>query len=210
MASRHAFFMLSFATLAAAGCATPSRTAGAECAAVGAGVGFVLCKVFGGSDQGCAAVAAIGGGLGGLGCYGYASSLEKRRESLQGKENDLDARIAYVRGLNEDGEKLNVALREKVEATSRRQDQLLAQVSQGKASSQQLAKERQQIGADLASARQQAALQQGAFEEAKRYRASLVRPSPPLDAELARQQQVVVQTQGYVDTLARLNERVPA
>jgi|UPI0006471F23 DNA repair exonuclease SbcCD ATPase subunit len=202
--------MLSFTAFVAAGCATQSQTAGAECAAVGAGVGYALCKAFGRSDRDCAAFAVVGGGLSGLGCYSYASNLEKRRQGLQGKENNLDARIAYVRGLNEDGEKLNVALREKIEATGKRQEQLLAQVNQGRATSRQLADERRQIGADLDTARRQAQLQQDAFEEAKRYRASLARPSPPLDAALARQQQVVAQTQGHVDTLTRLNERVPA
>lgn len=210
MTSRLATSMLSFAVFAAAGCATQSQTAGAECAAVGVGVGYGLCKAFGRSDRECAAFAVVGGAVGGIGCYSYASNLEKRRNSLAGKEDNLDARIAYVRGLNEDGEKLNAALREKVDVASKRQHQLLAQINQGKTTSAQLAKERQQIGADLDSARQQALLQQNAFDEAKRYRAKLTRPSPVLDSELARQQQVVAQTQGYVDTLARLNERVPA
>lgn len=210
MTSRFANFILSFTALTAAGCATQSQTAGAECAAVGAGVGYGLCKALGRSDGECAVFAVVGGAVGGLGCYSYASNLEMRRKSLAGKEDNLDARIAYVRGLNEDGEKLNAALREKIDVASKRQGQLLAQVNQGKATSQQLAKERQQIGADLDSARQQALLQQDAFEEAKRYRAKLTRPSPSLDAELARQQQVVAQTQAYVDTLSRLNERVPA
>lgn len=189
-----------------AGCATNQQTASLECGAGGALVGYVACKALGGTDANCAKFAVVGGGVGALACYSYAARLEKRRQQLAGRENDLDARLRYVRGLNEDGEKLNAELRGRVEVASRRSEELTAQIGRNRASADLLAKERSRLDGELKAAKEQVALQRDALSEVKTFQAK--RTSADLDAEIAKQDRLLADARRQVDTLASLRERV--
>jgi hypothetical protein len=191
-----------------AGCATPEQNASLECGAGGVAVGYVACKLMGNSDASCARFAVVAGGIGAAACYSYASNLEKRRQQLAGHENDLNARLQYVRGLNEDGQKLNSELQTRVAAATRRTGELQAQISQNRASGDQLAKERQRLDDELKNANQQVALQREALSEVKTYRSQRKQPSQDLDAEIAKQDRLLADAQRQVDTLASLRERV--
>lgn len=189
----------------AAGCATQHQTAVTECAVGGAGLGLVLCKVFGKSDRECAAFIAVGGGLGAGGCHIYATALADRRKQLAGRENDLDAQLQYVRGLNEDVQRLNADLRARVDAATQRSRELAAQVGRGGDSA---ATERRRLDDEVKAANQQVELQKSAFQEAKTYQSKRAAPSPALDAEIARQDRLLADAQRQVATLASLKERV--
>jgi hypothetical protein len=191
-----------------AACATPEQNASLECGAGGVAVGYLACKMMGKSDADCARFAVVTGGVGAVACYSYASRLEKRRQQLAGHENDLDARLQYVRGLNEDGQKLNNELRERVAAASKRTSELETQVSLNRASGDRLAKERQRLDDELKNANQQVALQREAINEVKTYQSRRRQPSPDLDAEIAKQDRLLADAQRQVDTLASLRERV--
>lgn len=188
------------------GCATQEQTASIECGAGGAAAGYLLCKVLGKSDRDCAAFAVVGGGVGAGGCYTYASRLEKRRKQLAGRENELDAQLQYVRGLNEDGQRLNSELRERVNVATRHAQEL--SVKANRASASAVATERQRLDAEVKAARQQVELQRGALQEAKTFQTKRQTPSPDLNAEIAKQDRLLLEAQRQVATLASLQERV--
>src|SRR6266705_1901028 len=99
--------------VASCGSDPQTRSAG-EGAGVGAVAGAAICA-FAHCDRGqyaaaIAAGAAVGAGIG----YTLAANIEKRRQQLADKENDLDARLEYVRGLNQDTEQFNRKVREQV------------------------------------------------------------------------------------------------
>lgn len=204
-----------------AGCTTmggtPGRagTAALECGAVGAGGGFLACKLLGGSDAMCAGIAAGAGALGGGVCYGFASNYEKRRQELAGKENDLDARLEYVRGLNEDAEKLNRELNARVEEISERTDKIVAQINQGTISSQELAKEREALLKEEKAAREQVEVEKAALEDMKRFQAEQLRKAgedkaihAELDAEIRKQERLLKETQSATTAFATQRQRI--
>lgn len=189
-----------------AGCATNQQTASLECGAGGAAVAYVACKALGGTDANCARFAVVGGGVGAVACYSYAGRLEKRRQQLAGQENNLDARLRYVRGLNEDSEKLNAELRGRVEVASKRSDELQAQMSKSRVSADVLAKERSRLDGELKAANDQVALQRDALTEVKTFQAK--RTTADLDAEIAKQDRLLADARRQVETLASFRERV--
>jgi DNA-binding PucR family transcriptional regulator len=204
---------LRWATLTAVGlltvgCATQQQTATVQCGVGGAAIGFLACRLLGNSAERCAAIAAVGAGVGAAACYSYAGNLEKRRKELAGRENDLDARLQYVRGLNEDAEKLNTELSERVALATRRSNELLAQVQAKRASAGELAKERAHLDDELKVANAQVALQRDAATEMKVYRAKRTAPSANLDAQIAQQDRLLAQTERHVETLASTRERI--
>ena len=188
------------------GCATQEQTASLECGAGAAAAGYLLCKAMGKSDRDCAAFAVVGGGVGAGVCYSYASNLEKRRKQLAGRENDLDAQLQYVRGLNEDGQRLNDELRQRVNVATQRAHELQAQAN--RASASQVAQERQRLDSEVKAAKQQVELQKNALQEVKTFQAKRRTPSADLDAEIAKQDRLLADAQRQVAALASLQERV--
>jgi gas vesicle protein len=190
-------------------CATQTGTATVEGAALGAGGGYLACKLLGGSDSKCLAAAAVGATIGAVVSYSFATDLQKRKKELAGKENDLDARIRYVRGLNQDGQKLNEKLRTTVAEADNRTTVLLQQLKSKNSSAVQLASARERLSKEIDAAQEQAQLQRKAYEEVRLYRSGLKQKSSPLDTEIASQEQIVAETQLHVNELLRLRERVP-
>jgi chromosome segregation ATPase len=193
---------------AVAGCATRQQTSSLECGAGTAAVAYVACKLLGNSDASCARFAVVGGGVGAAACYSYAGRLEKRRQQLTGREQDLNARLQYVRGLNEDGRQLNAELRGRVNAASERVADLRSQVGGDKASAKRVANERQRLDDEIKVANQQVALQSNALSEVKTYRAQARPASLDLDSEIAKQDRLLADAQRQVAALASLRERV--
>lgn len=197
------------ACAALVGCQTTSQTASLQCGAGGAVGGYLLCKALGGSDAQCLGAGAVIGAGGAALCYNYASNLERRRAELAGHENDLNARIRYVRGMNEDTEKLNAELGERVAATTRSTDELVAQIQQRRITQQQLAKERQARDDEVKAARAQVTKGEGALQEVKAYRAQRGgTASPELDQAIARQEKLLVDAQRQVQLLSVQRARV--
>lgn len=209
MNDRSRLWIAGSSTLLLAACASQPGNSAVEGAAIGGIAGYALCKMAGHSDRDCQRFAVVTGGITAAVMYNYASNLEKRRKELAGRENNLDARIAYVKGLNEDGQKLNEDLRTRVLAADKRTGELLAQVQQNRASAKSLQAARSQLSKDVDAAQQQARSQQEAYDEVRRYRAGLRQPSRALDTEVARQEQIVAETQGHVNQLLSLRERIP-
>ena len=111
------------------GCSTPSQRAKAEGVLggglVGAGLGAAIGFAVGG-PRGAMIGAAIGAGTGSVVGYSYADNVTKRHKELAGRENDLDARIEFARGVNEDTEEYNRRLQEDLRQSEAKIDQLKA------------------------------------------------------------------------------------
>jgi hypothetical protein len=190
------------------GCATSTGQASLECGLGGAGLGYLACKLAGGSDSQCLAVAAGTGGAGAIGCAAYAKHLDNRRKQLAGKENNLDAQIQYVQGLNSDTQQLNAELTKRVSSTTQDTDRLVAQIRQQQITSQQLANERRRREQLVKAAQTEVDQGAEALQTAKRLQAQRSNDSPALDAAIAQQEKLLAQAQQRVDQLSAQRARV--
>ena len=141
-------------------------------------------------------------------CYNYASNLERRRKELAGHENDLNSRIQYVRGLNQDTQQLNTDLSNRVASVTQNTDTLVAQIQQKRVSDDQLAKARRSRDAEVKQAELQVAKGRDALNEVKTYRTQLKQPSPDLNVAIAKQQQLYDDAEHQVQLLAAQRARV--
>ena len=189
-------------------CQTTAGTASVQCGAGGALGAYALCKLAGGKDSDCLKLSTVVGVGGAAICYNYASNLEKRRKELVGHENDLDRRIQYVRGLNQDSEQLNADLSKRVAATTRSTDELVARIQQKKITQEQLDKERRARTDEVQAAGAQVARGTEALAEVKTYRAKQKPASPDLDAAIARQEQLLASAKQQVELLSAQRARV--
>lgn len=96
--------VLVLSLLLTGGCSGLSRqgTSAVEGAAVGGAVGALLGQVIGKDTKSTVTGAAIGAAIGGAVGYGMANRLDREKAMLEGRENDLDARIAYAQAVNEE------------------------------------------------------------------------------------------------------------
>ena len=201
-------WLVAMSCIALAACETQSQTASLQCGAGGALAGYALCKALGRPDAECAKVALVVGAGGAAICYSYASNLERRRKELAGHENDLNSRIQYVRGLNQDTQQLNTDLSNRVASVTQNTDTLVAQIQQKRVSEDQLAKARQSRDAEVKQAELQVAKGRDALNEVKTYRTQLKQPSPDLNVAIAKQQQLYDDAEHQVQLLAAQRARV--
>ena len=190
------------------GCATTEQNASLECGLGGVAAGYLACKLAGGNDAKCL---AIGGGVGGaaaVGCYSYSKHLAARRQQLAGKENDLDAQIKYVQGLNNDTKQLNGELNKRLASVTQKNDQVLAQIQQQQISYQQLAQERQSQDKLIAQSQQEVDDGVKALQTAKDLRARRSTAAPDLDAAIDQQEQLLVDAHHQVELLSQQRARV--
>ena len=75
--------------------------------------------------------------LGAAACYGLASHYEQRRKDLAGKEQDVDALLAFAKTNNAEAEKTNQQLNAKLIEVSTRTDVIALQIQQGTITSSQ-------------------------------------------------------------------------
>lgn len=217
---------LLLSTAVVAGCATtggssPSRpaTAALECGAGGAGAALLICKLAGGSDVICAAATGGAALIGAGACYGVASHYEQRRKELAGKEQNVDALLAFAKANNADAEKANQQLNAKLAKVSSRMDEIDSEIKQGTATSQQLASEKEALQKDLEkeqkAANEQAELQKVALQDTRNLRNNL---SPQgdkdkariaeLDAEIAKQEGLLREAQRATTAFAAQAGRI--
>ena len=193
---------------ATAGCATTTGMAGLQCGLGGAGASYLACKLAHGTNARCAEVAAVVGAGGALACSLYARHLGERRKELEGKENDLDAQIRYVQGLNADTRQLNADLTQRVASITQSTDRVVAEIQRQQISQAQLAQERKNRDDLLRTS--QAEVNQGtqALQTARELKAKDRGSSPALDAAITQQEQLLAEAQRQVGLLAAQRDRV--
>lgn len=190
------------------GCATSEQTAALECGAGGAGLAFLICKLAGGNDATCAAAGAGTGAIGATGCYAWSSKLKKDREALAGRENDLDARLTYVRNVNATMSQYNETLKKQVADISQHMSATGQQVSQKSGEQTQLAKQRDAIDAALKDANKSIAEQQTTLADMRNFQAQHASASQSLAAEIKREEAILQETQRQANALANLRQSV--
>ena len=191
-----------------AGCATTTQTAGLECGLGGAGASYLACKLAGGTDARCAEIGAAVGVGGALACSLYARHLEERRKELAGKENDLDAQIRYVQGLNADTRQLNADLAQRVASVTRSTDQVVAEIQQQQISQTQIAQERKTRDNLLRTSQDEVNQGTQALQTARELRTKDPAPPPALDKAIQQQEQLLAEAQRQVALLAAQRDRV--
>jgi hypothetical protein len=195
-----------------AGCATmnPETKSAGEGAAIGAVGGFLVCTLAGGRSDTCAAVAAATGVAGAAIGYGLAKNIQNRRKQLEGQEDNLDARIRYARGVNEDSAAFNKQLKVRLDTVTK-------QVETKKVSQQQQEQERKQLDDELKKVSFQVAVMENALKELEQFKAQKAakisneaerQKSEALDAEIAHLQRLVEEARSNTTAMASLRQSI--
>jgi septal ring factor EnvC (AmiA/AmiB activator) len=191
------------------GCATQQETSAVECGAGGAVLAVVICKMAHGNDASCAAIGAGAGAAGAAICYSYANNIQKRRQALAAQGDTLNAHLKYLQGVNQDTATLNSQLAAKVTAVTNSTDQAVNALAKGQMTQAELAHQRQALDAQVTAAQAQVNTATQELQSARQYRAQQgTAPSPALDAEIARLQELLSQAQSSTSALAAQRQRI--
>jgi uncharacterized protein YcfJ len=203
---------LAFILLFLTSCATQREQARTEGTLAGAGLGAIVGGgvgyLIGGSATSAGIGAALGALVGGTGGYVYADRIAKRQEELAGKEDNLDARIAFARGVNDDTQDYNRKLASDVKTLSSDVDKLAAQNKKQQAQNQQLLAKKEQLEEKVKDANAQLTVADTQLTDLKSFRSSQPRPSKDLDAEIKKLETSLAQLKSNTSALAALNQRI--
>jgi hypothetical protein len=193
-------------------CATQSDQARTEGTLIGAGLGAAigagLGYAIGGSGTAAGIGAAVGALAGGAGGYVYADRIARRHEELAGKENDLDARITFARGVNEDTQEYNARLQKEVNELEPKITELAAKKKNQEVTQRELEKEKQALATRVKDANKQLALGQDELQGLKKFRSEQKKTSKELDQEIKTLEQSLAQMKSSTSALASLNQRI--
>jgi outer membrane lipoprotein SlyB len=205
---------ITFVAFLTTSCATQNQQAYTEGAGLGAllgaGLGAGLGAVIGG-ERGAAIGAGVGALVGGIAGYSYADNISKRRAAMAGKENDLDARIAFARGVNEDTQKINQQLANEINESAAKVNVLESQYKTQQITAQKLETERQSLKTKVQNAGQQVKLAGEQLEDLKHFRSKQTVTSPgtnTLDIEITRLEGQLAQLKTNTTTLASISQRI--
>lgn|SRR5271165_61142 len=191
------------------GCATQQQTSALECGAGGAVAAILLCKLAGGNDKSCAAIAVGVGAAGGAICYSYANNIQKRRKELAAQGDTLSAHLKYLQGVNHDTEVLNTQLTTQVNSVTKSTDQAVDSLAKGQMTQADLTHQRQALDNQVNAAQAQVNAVSQELQSARQYRAQhAATPSPDMDAEIARLQDLLSQAQRSTSALAAQRQRI--
>ena len=184
------------------GCANMSKSqkATAQGGLAGAALGALIAKVSGGDDNDVARAAVIGGLLGALISYNLAKRLENERKALEGKENNLDARIAYAQSVNSQTKKYNEKLTADI-------GKIEDSVKKGAAKKKDITRIQNQLNEDIGSVNT-------ALKDLKEYRETLISENHPkakldeLDKQIQELQAHLANIEDNALKLAQLKKRI--
>jgi hypothetical protein len=194
-----------------AGCATQGDQARTEGALGGAGIGAALGAGVGylvGGGKGAGIGAAVGAALGGTGGYVYADQVANRHEMLRGKEQDVNARVAFAQAINSDTRQYNERLQKDVADLEPRIATLETRVKAQQITRQELDQERQALTKRVDEANKQVAAASDELQGLKTFRAQRSSPSPELDAQIARLEANLAEMRSSTTSLASLRTRL--
>ena len=148
-------------------------------------------------------------------CYGLASHYEQRRKDLAGKEQDVDALLAFAKTNNAEAEKTNQQLNAKLIEVSTRTDVIALQIQQGTITSSRLAKEKEALQKERQAANEQVEVQKVALQDMKSLRSKLPSQATEdnariaeLDAEIAKQERLLAEAQRTTTAFATQSGRI--
>jgi hypothetical protein len=206
-----AFLVLLVVVVFVTGCATQGDQARTEGSLVGAGVGAALGAGVGyaiGGAKGAGIGAGIGALAGGASGYVYADRVAKRHEALAGKENDLNARITFARGINDDTREYNERLKKEVGALEPKIAELEAKRMNQQVTQQELQKQKQALTARTEEANKQLAVCQNELDGLQKFRSQQAAASSALDEQISTLERNLAQMKANTIALASLNQRI--
>lgn len=206
-----AVFTLIVVVVFLTGCATQgdqARTEGTLAgagigAAVGAGLGYLI-----GGGQGAGIGAAVGAAVGGTSGYVYADQVAKRHEMLKGKEQDVNARIAFAEAVNSDTRQYNQRLQQQVAELEPKIASLEARVKTQQVTRQELDRQKQALTQRIDDANKQLVAGQNELQELKNFRARQSSSSPKLDAQISALEANLVEMRSHTTSLASQSSRI--
>lgn len=203
--------VLSVLVLFISGCATQGQQTRTEGTAGGAGIGALLGGLIGyavGDESGALAGAAVGAVIGGAVGYTYADNIANRHAELAGHENDLDARITFAEGINQDTQELNQLLERDIATLAPEIDALNAQARQEKITKKELDKKRQSVEEKVEETEAALAVAEGELKDLRKFQDRTPDQSDKLDSEIAKLEKNLVQLKRNTDTIASLSQRL--
>ncbi len=194
--------MILFCFAITTGCANMSQSqkATAQGGLAGGAVGALIAKLSGGDEKDIARAAVVGAAIGALVAYNLASRLEEERKALEGKENNLDARIAYARTVNTQTKKYNDDLTADI-------DKIEESVQKGMAKKADLTRMQNKLNEDIASVNT-------TLKELEEYRVTLISKNHPkakvheLDAQIQELQAHLQSIEKNALKFAQLKKRI--
>ncbi len=193
-------------------CATPSQQAKTEGTVggglLGAALGAASGGLIGGDAKSALIGALVGGAVGAAAGYSYAAHIAKRQKELAGRENDLNARIKFARGVNEDTQEYNRHLEEDLNASTEKVDTLIVKRDNQQVTQRALDKEKQALAAKVKDYNEQIALAEKQLQEMNSFRAQQTQTSGELDAEIVKLEETVAKLKNNTNALASLSQRI--
>jgi len=201
------------AALLAAGCANQQQQGIAEGAGLGAVAGALLCALAKGDRDTCIAVAAAGAVTGGALAHNYAQSVQERRAMLRGQENDVDARLAYMRGVNEDSVRFNDQLKKQLATETETIDRMSRQAAAGRLPDREREAGRARLNKDVAALETQLAAMEAQSRDMKQFRAQAANSSDKaalrqIDTEIAQLERTLAEARQNTTALASISRRI--
>ena len=169
---------------------------------------IAACRAEGGHYGHCALVASRAGVTGATACYNYANEIKDRRAELVGKEDQLDAQIAYLRTVNADTERLNTEMNSRLDEATARADTAVQSLAQGEMTKSDLEQLRSILDVEVSYAQQQLEAASRELQAANQYRSRQQSPTAALDDEIARLQSLLDETQRQTKALVDQRQRL--
>jgi hypothetical protein len=179
-----------------------------ECGGGSVKAAIASCRADGGHYGHCAIVASRAGVSDATACYTYASKIRKRREQLIGQEDQVDAQMRYLRDVNLDTEDLNAELNGRIEEVTARTDTAVDSLAQSEMTESELAQLREILDIEVSSAQRQLDAASRELQAAEQYRSRQLPPTAALDAEIARLQALLSETQRQTSELVAQRQRI--
>jgi chromosome segregation ATPase len=174
--------------------------------AIGAIAGGLIGSMIGDDAKSAAIGAGIGAIIGGAIGRSYAQSIASRRQALRGREDDLDAQLAFAQGVNEDTKKYNQQLERRVAQIESEVSSLNRQVRSNQITRQELYRQRGLLDEEVKEANRQLALAEEQRSEMVAFQRQ--QSSDELDAEIAEYERHLRELKGSVNALASQRQRI--
>ncbi|MCP4340876.1 MAG: hypothetical protein GY799_18800 [Desulfobulbaceae bacterium] len=203
--------VLSILFLFISGCATKDQQTRTEGTAGGAGIGAIIGGLIGyvvGDEEGALAGAALGAALGGAVGYTYADNIANRHAELAGHENDLDARITFAEGINQDTQELNQLLEREIATLTPEIDTINTQARQEKITQKELDEKRKSMEQKVEETETALAAAENELKELKKFQGRTPDQSDELDSEIGKLEKNLKQLKRNTDTIASLSQRL--
>ncbi len=205
------FIVLSILLIFISGCATKSQQTRTEGAAAGAGIGALAGGLIGlafGNKKGAAIGAGVGAILGVAAGYTYADNIANRHAELAGRENDLDARITFAEGINQDTQELNQLLERDIATLTPEINIINTQARQEKITQKELNEKRKSMKLKVEQTETALAAAENELKSLKKFQDRTPEQSDELDSEIAKLESNLEQLKRNTDTIASLSQRL--